>query len=125
MKKAVMAYVPVLHEGYRQFFEKHCGDADLYILGEEIISQFSHLAKEIRQLDPELIKTAIESWGIVQEVKILDQKGLKELQTKFSEKVQVKGKTRTQSTKFSLVMPAEDIMRDLAEKYFSGTFGFL
>ncbi|KKP98220.1 MAG: hypothetical protein US25_C0034G0006 [Candidatus Moranbacteria bacterium GW2011_GWE1_36_7] len=102
MKKAVIVYVPVLHEGYRQFFEKHREDGDLYILGNEIISQFSHLAKEIRQLDPELVKKGIEAWNIFENVYILDQKLLDEIVEK----------------KPTIVMPKEDVMLKLWEQYF-------
>ncbi|EKE19439.1 MAG: hypothetical protein ACD_9C00018G0003 [uncultured bacterium] len=102
MKKAIIAYVPVLHEGYRQFFEKHCGDGDLYILGNEIISEFSHLSKEIRQLDPELVKKGVKSWNIFENVFILDLKILEGIIEKKS----------------TIVMPREDVMVRLWEKYF-------
>ncbi|EKD58537.1 MAG: hypothetical protein ACD_56C00106G0003 [uncultured bacterium] len=102
MKKAVIAYVPVLHEGYRQFFEKHNADADLYILGNEIISEFTHLAKEIRQLDPEFIKKGIESWNIFENVYILDKKLLEEII----------------ENKPTIVMPKEDVMIRLWENNF-------
>jgi dCMP deaminase len=102
MRKALIAYIPVLHEGYRKLFEKH-KDADaLFVLGPELIAEFTHLSKEIRQLDPGLIEKAIESWNIFPSVRVLDKKGLTELQKNKSE----------------LVMPDEDIMQELAEKYF-------
>jgi dCMP deaminase len=102
MKKVIIAYVPVLHDGYRQFFEKHREDADLYVLGEDIISEFSHLSKEIRQLDPELIKKGIESWRIFENVFVLDKKSLE----KIVEKKQI------------IVMPKEDVMLQLWQQYF-------
>lgn len=101
MKKVVLAYIPVLHNGYLQFFNKHA-DGDLFILGNELISEFPHLTKEIRQIDPETIKKAIESWGIFESVKILDQKILEEI---------VKEKR-------AIVMPREDVMTILWDKYF-------
>lgn len=100
--KIIIAYVPVLHEGYRKFFEKNREDADLYILGEEIISQFSHLAKEIRQLDPVLVKQGIDAWGLFENVHILDRKLLDEIVEK----------------KLTVVMPKEDVMIKLWEQYF-------
>ena len=99
--KIVIAYVPVLHDGYRQFFEKH-KDAELYIFGADIISEFSHLAKEIRQLDPNLTKQAIESWKIFEKVEILDQKTLAEI---AEQKVQI-------------WLPNEDVTKQLWQKYF-------
>ena len=100
--KIIIAYVPVLHDGYRKLFEKHKA-AELYILGEDVISEFTYLSKEIRQLKPELVKKAVEGWKIFPKVFVLDKKNLKTL-----------GKEKVQ-----LVMPDEDIMRELVEKYFA------
>ena len=102
MKKIIIAYVPVLHDGYRKLFEKH-KDATLYILGEDIIHQFTFLSKEIRQLKPELVKKAVESWEILPSVHVLNKKTLRALS---KEKLQV-------------VMPDEDIMHELRKKYFA------
>src|SRR5437868_4281609 len=100
MQKIIIAYVPVLHEGYRRLFTTY-PDALLYILGTEIISEFTYLSKEIRQLDPELIQKAIQSWNILPSVEILDTKTLITLSQK----------------EYDIVMPHEDIMHELAEKY--------
>jgi dCMP deaminase len=109
MKKIIIAYIPVLHEGYRQFFEKHRKDADLYILGAELISEFTHLAKEIRQLDPKLIKKGIESWKLFENVFILDKKTLDKIIKK----------------KPAIIIPKEDVMLDLWQKYFPKNEVFL
>ena len=103
MKKIVIAYVPVLHEGYRRLFENH-KDAKLFILGLDIISEFTYLSKEIRQLDPELIKKAVQSWNLLSEVEVLDGHKLTEISKK----------------EVQIIMPDEDIMHEMAEKYFSG-----
>lgn len=103
MNTICIAYVPVLHEGYRRFFEKYKG-ATLYVLGTEVIGEFKHLYKEIRQLDPALVKKAVESWGIFSQVEILDLATLKTLATKESD----------------FVLPKEDIMEELADKYLTG-----
>lgn len=101
MKKIVIAYVPVLHAGYKMFFEKH-KDATLFILGKDVILEFSHLAKEIRQLDPQQVKEAVESWKIFENVEILDQKNLAEI---AEQKVQI-------------WLPNEDVTKQLWQKYF-------
>jgi len=101
MKKIILAYVPVLHDGYRRFFEKY-KDADLYILGNELISEHDTLAKEIRRLDPELVKKSIESWGIFDDVNIADKKELEEIGGG------------------QIIMPNDEVMRAIAAKYFSG-----
>lgn len=101
MDKTLIAYVPVLHEGYRRLFEKY-KDAKLYILGKEIISEFTYLSKEIRELDPELIKKSVESWGLLPKVDILTLEKIKDVNESEKE----------------IIMPDEDIMHELKEKYF-------
>ena len=99
--KIAIAYVPVLHDGYRKFFEEN-KDCDLYVLGNEIIAEFSQLAKEIRQLDPALTRKAIDAWGIFENVYILDKKLLEEVVEK----------------KPIILMPKEDVSIKLWENYF-------
>jgi dCMP deaminase len=102
MKQVILAYVPVLHEGYRRFFEKY-QDSDLYILGSDIISEFSQLSKEIRQLDPEIVKKSVESWGAHKNIFIANKKEIQEIKDSAD----------------GIIMPDEEIMHELAEKYFS------
>lgn len=70
---AIACYIPVLHEGYRQLFERHPDADELFLLGNELISEYEHLVKDIRKLDPELVKKAIEAWGRFKTVSILDE----------------------------------------------------
>lgn len=97
--RTLVAYVPVLHEGYRRFFEKYKGQKELYIFGPEITKEFNWLRKDIRALDPHVMQQAIEALGIFKKVSILDTKNFK----------QIKG---------VVVMPDEDISRTLAKRYF-------
>jgi len=53
MKRAVVAYIPVLHEGYRRFLERH--PYPVFLL--------PRLEKDVRALEPELIARALEAWG--------------------------------------------------------------
>ena len=57
----IIAHIPVLHQGYKKLFESHPEAKELYILGPELVGEYPHLAKDIRQLDVELVKTAIEN----------------------------------------------------------------
>jgi dCMP deaminase len=102
MKTIVIAYVPVLHDGYRQFFAKHKEADVVYVFGPEIIKKFDYLAKEIRALDPELIRQALHAWGISNDVVVLNEKNLQELS----------------SGKFKIVTPNEDVARELIKEYF-------
>ncbi len=98
--RTLVAYVPVLHEGYRRFFTKYEGPKELFIFGPEITKEFPWLAKEIRELDPTLMQKAIEALGIFEKVSVLDANNIGGLASK------------------ELVLPDEDVSRALAEKYF-------
>ena len=101
--KTFVAYVPVLHDGYRQFFQKHDGEKELYLFGPEITAEFPWLSKEIRELNPQLMKRAIEALGIFATVQVLDVAGAQKLNLNTNE----------------LILPDEDISRELAQKYFN------
>lgn len=103
-QKIIIAYVPVLHEGYRRFFENHKDVDCLYIFGPEITAKFDYLRKEIRALDPELMLKAIEALKIFKAVAILTEDKLKLLQ---------RGREK-------IVMPREDVTISLAETHFGG-----
>ncbi len=47
-KTAVVAFVPVIHKGYVDFFDKHQGD--IYILGDDLVKQFTFLTRDLRLL---------------------------------------------------------------------------
>lgn len=100
--RTLVAYVPVLHEGYRRFFESQRGEKELYLFGPEVIAEFSWLAKEIRQLEPSLMQKAIEALGIFEKVEVLDIANAEKLNTGERD----------------ITLPDEDISRALAEKYF-------
>jgi len=70
--KAIVAYIPVLHDGYRRFLEKHHQADVCFIFGSKLIDEFDYLHKEIRALDPDLMCSAIRSLGILQRVEVLD-----------------------------------------------------
>ena len=101
MKKIIIAYVPVLHNGYKKFFERHLDTEILYIFGDTLIKKYDYLAKEIRQLSPDLIKKAIESWNIFKKVEVVEEKDLTILEAD------------------EIIMPDEDICKSLAEENFS------
>lgn len=106
MTKAILAYIPGLHQGYFNFFKKHFDAEVLYILGLDIISGFRNLIKDIRAIEPKYIKLAIQSWEIFSRVEIIDLSGLKSLA----------------NSELILIVPDEDECRDLAQNYFSHDF---
>lgn len=103
MSKVLIAYVPVLHEGYRAFFAKHHDVECLRILGSDIIDRFRSLVKDIRHLDPVLMKEAIESLNIFKSVKVVS---LAELPILVKEGREI-------------IMPDDDVSHELANEFFS------
>lgn len=106
MQKVLVAYVPVLHQGYLEMFQKY-SDADaLFIFGPEIIRRFDWLyRKEIRALDPEVMCGVIRSLGIFSRVDVLDPQTIEEI--------------RVRATK--LVFANEEESRQVAEEFFVGS----
>jgi dCMP deaminase len=100
--EAVVAYVPVLHEGYRRFVERHAAGKRLFVVGPELYADHRPLAKDIRALDAELVARAIDSWGICSEVRVLDV----EAAVLLAEESPV------------LTLPDEDVSHRLVESYF-------
>ncbi len=103
MTKAIVVYVPVLHEGYRKLFANHPDAKELYIFGTDVIASYEHLIKDIRKLSPELVKKSIESWGMFDSVQILDALSIKTLQ----------------DNKTQLIISDDDITNELVAKYFN------
>ncbi len=105
MRKIIIAFVPVLHEGYRKFFDKHSDADTLYIFGKDLIEhEFTYLWKDTRALDQELMRTALESLGFFKHIEILTLDTLEKLR---GEEIQI-------------IAPDEDVSRELVEKYFKG-----
>jgi len=106
MKEIILAYIPVLHQGYRQFFKKYFSRVQvIYLFGNELIQEFDHLSrKDIRALNPNDVKRAIQSWHLFSEVRIADYKVLSDIK----------------SAKLTVIMPDEDECRELSEKYLNG-----
>ena len=101
--KVVLIYIPVLHEGYRLFLEKHKKVDDIFVLADDVLTDVPYLNKEIRKLDQGLIIKALLSWGF-KNVSILNRTELENLQKE-------KG--------FDVIMPDDDISRILEEKLFN------
>jgi dCMP deaminase len=101
MAKIIFAYIPVLHEGYRKFISSQKGVKTLYLWGQDLIEETDYLSKEIRALNPKLIKKSLDALGLGLAVKILNKKNLSEL-------VDFKGE---------IIMPDDDISHIFSEKY--------
>jgi len=102
-EQVLLAYIPVLHEGYRRFIEAHGRGRRLFLIGPELHLDHRPLAKDIRALPPELVAPALDSWGICSEVAVLDLAGAERLAREEPR----------------LTMPAEDISYIVAERFFA------
>jgi len=102
MQPVIVSYVPILHEGYRVFFDKHPKATELFLFGEDLIGEFDHLRKDIRRLDPELVQKAIQSWNRFERVEILN--------TSTIEKIQ--------KTMQPLIISDDDLSTALVSKFF-------
>jgi dCMP deaminase len=102
VNEVVIAYVPVLHDGYRRFIEAHGRGRRCFVIGPELYADYRPLAKDIRCLDASLAASAIASWGICSEVRVLD------LDTALL----------LASEDPSITLPAEDVSYRVVERFF-------
>ena len=103
MTEDALAYIPVLHEGYRRFIDAHAAGRRLFLIGPELHGDYRPLAKDIRALPADLAATAIGAWGLCSQVTVLD----------------IEGAERLAAERPALTMPAEDISYRVAERFFS------
>ena len=103
MTEAVVAYVPVLHEGYRRFLEAHGAGRPLYVIGPELYEDYRPLAKDIRALDAGLVARSIAAWQLCSSVEVLD----------------VAGAERLAAEGAAITMPGEDVSYQVAERFFA------
>jgi dCMP deaminase len=102
MSDALIAYVPVLHEGYRRLLAEHGAGLPLYLIGPELHTDSRPLAKDIRALPTELAAQALAAWGICSQVSVLD----------------VAGAERLASAQPSLLAPAEEVSYRVVGRWF-------
>ena len=98
-----VAYVPVLHDGYRLFFESHPQIKTLFIVQRVDNLDIDSLKKDVRFLDSQLVKKAIQSWERFEKIEILDKSAIAQLQQQTAK----------------IIMPDEDVSHVLAKKHFS------
>jgi dCMP deaminase len=103
-EQVLLAYVPVLHEGYRRFIETHGKGRRMFLIGPELHLEYGPLAKDIRALPAESAAAAVGSWGICAEVSVLDAPGAE----------------RLAGERPLLTMPAEDVSYGMTERFFAG-----
>jgi len=103
MTDHAVAYVPVLHEGYRRFVQAHAAGRPLHVIGPELYVDFRPLSRDIRALDAQLVAQAIGAWDICSEVSVLTAAGAEGLAARQPR----------------LTLPDEDVSHRVVERFFS------
>jgi dCMP deaminase len=98
--KQVLLYLPVIHAGYETFLARH-GDADgVLVLGEGFADDYPAMKKEIRALPPRVAVRYLRGRGDLPPVRVVEPH---ELPAAVVADV--------------LVLPDEELMRDLVARY--------
>lgn len=97
-----MAYVPVIHEGYRRFFDQFPGAHELWLVGKELAHELRPLQKDVRALPAAETKKLLEAWQRFEVIEILKPANLPDLQKKDTE----------------LIFANDFLSRHLTRKYF-------
>ena len=98
--KQVLLYLPVIHAGYEAFLRKHSDAAEILLLGHKFTADYPSLAKDIRALPAARaagylrLVTGAASVRVVEPAEMADA---------------VNGDP--------LVLPDEEVMRDIADRY--------
>lgn len=93
----IIAYTPVIHRGYIDFFRRFGKGSALLIPNDEILSSVEYLWRDMRALSPEEVKLAIKALNIFSEIFVVDKAEL----------------TRRCSGGIEIVMPEEDISLEI------------
>jgi dCMP deaminase len=102
VEQVVAAYIPVLHEGYRRFLERHGRGRPLHLIGPELYADYRPLAKDIRALDAEAVRAAVAAWGICSRVEVLTAASAEALARERPH----------------LTLPAEDVSYRVVDRFF-------
>jgi len=101
MERIIILYMPVLHSGYISFLKKHANEGveSIYVLGEELVTEFTYFEKEIRAITPSDAVLAIKSFNLFKNVYALNQDSIEKL------------------SENQIIMPNESTSRKFADKY--------
>lgn len=100
---AIFAYVPVLHQGYLNFFSQHAEAETLLLPDRTLLHQYRPLVKDLRALPPDQMKIMIEALGLFKQVLVCSAETLSEWNKE----------------NIDIIAPDEDICHQLIEKYLS------
>jgi len=110
VRNIIIAYVPVLHAGYLQFFDKFkdTENVRIYVLCYDALKEFEWLQRDIRAVDPLIIVSSLLYWYKDKiEIFLGNTTSLLGIQSAFC------------SRNTNIIMPDEDISHEIAKKYLS------
>ncbi|MBI3627152.1 MAG: hypothetical protein HY220_00155 [Candidatus Sungbacteria bacterium] len=81
MAKILLCYIPVLHAGYLNWFERHREAKAVYVLSEEVLVEFAHLKKDLRALKPDQACRMINSLGVCPKAEVIGPMDLADIST--------------------------------------------
>jgi dCMP deaminase len=95
----LIAFVPVIHQGYVDLFKKYPGE--LGILGSDVIAKYTSISRDLRTINPGAMKRIIDSMGLFSRVRVLNAFDLADL---------AKGST-------PIVMPDDEVAAKIIDEY--------
>jgi dCMP deaminase len=101
--KQVLLYLPVVHAGHEAFFARHADTAEVLVLGAGFRELFKSLAKDIRALPPERAARHLQVILPDTPIRVIEPADLP-----------------AAATAETLVLPDEDITRNLAAEHHLG-----
>ena len=103
-KKIIIAYIPVVHQGYYRLFATNPTFRTLYILGRTVTQAYRPLQKEIRALEPHIAKQLLQGLSLLDEVRVIEKDKLAKLTAGAAK----------------ILMPDEDVSHDVAKQFLAG-----
>lgn len=103
---AIVAYVPVLHKGYQEFFKKYSQAKELFLIDLDLAHQLRPLQKDVRAIDPKYVIAALAGWQQFEKISLLNSHNIQKFAKIF------------EGNKQKIIMPNEEICRFLTQKYF-------
>jgi len=80
VKTFLVLYLPVIHRGYLNLFERHSKEVDgLLVLGESLVEECKFLEREIRAVNPLTAQKLAEATGFFQKVEVLESSSVEML----------------------------------------------
>jgi dCMP deaminase len=95
-----MLYLPVIHQGYELFLERHGQKAQILLIGRSFAADYPVVRKEIRALPPDRAARYIGAVHDVADVRVVETDDLPQVVTGPS-----------------LILPDEDLMHDIAKRF--------